>query len=96
MLVKQEDQALQAHRNVLKLFSRLKMFSEVSNHRIPSPEDQDNIRTAQACIRDCHLEQLITESKFLRSDSLHELVKVTYDVTISTSELFLNNCILTF
>lgn len=49
---------------------------EISNHRVPSPEDQDHIKTAKACIRDCHVEQLITESKFIRSDSLHELVKV--------------------
>lgn len=66
----------------------------MSSHRVPSPEDQDNIRTAQACIQDCHLEQLITESKFLRSDSLHELVKVILDqrtISLSTSELFLDN-----
>ncbi|XP_054265993.1 Golgi-specific brefeldin A-resistance guanine nucleotide exchange factor 1-like isoform X2 [Macrosteles quadrilineatus] len=57
------------------IYSYISLGSEMSSHRVPSPEDQDHIRQAQACIRDCHLEQLITESKFLRSDSLHELIK---------------------
>uniref|UniRef100_A0A1B6FF78 SEC7 domain-containing protein n=3 Tax=Cuerna arida TaxID=1464854 RepID=A0A1B6FF78_9HEMI len=76
-LVREEIQLSQKTETGLlsSIYSYISLGSEVSNHRVPSPEDQDNIRIAQACIRDCHLEQLITESKFLRSDSLHELVK---------------------
>lgn len=41
-----------------------------------TPEEQECIQQAQTCIYDCHPEQLISESKFLRADSLQELVKV--------------------
>ncbi|XP_069123729.1 Golgi-specific brefeldin A-resistance guanine nucleotide exchange factor 1-like isoform X1 [Argopecten irradians] len=49
--------------------------SESQNTKGPTPEEQEASRLAQNCIRDCHLEQLITESKFLREDSLQELIK---------------------
>ena len=42
-----------------------------------TPEDQEFSQRAQICINDCHPEQLISESKFLRADSLQELVKVS-------------------
>lgn len=43
-----------------------------------SVEDEAAVKAAEECIRDCHPEQLITESKFLRIDSLQELVKVGF------------------
>ncbi|XP_066992463.2 Golgi-specific brefeldin A-resistance guanine nucleotide exchange factor 1 [Anabrus simplex] len=57
------------------LYSYIALASEPSNQKVPSIEDQEHIRQAHVCVRDCHLEQLITESKFLRLDSLQELVK---------------------
>ena len=44
--------------------------------RGPAPEEQDAIHRAQTCILDCHIDQLITETKFLPADSLAELLKV--------------------
>ncbi|XP_030835340.1 Golgi-specific brefeldin A-resistance guanine nucleotide exchange factor 1 isoform X1 [Strongylocentrotus purpuratus] len=41
----------------------------------PTPEDQEAIEEASNCVEDCHPEHLITESKFLRLESLQELVK---------------------
>ncbi|XP_063968958.1 Golgi-specific brefeldin A-resistance guanine nucleotide exchange factor 1-like [Lytechinus pictus] len=41
----------------------------------PTPEDQEAIQEASNCVEDCHPEHLITESKFLRLESLQELVK---------------------
>ncbi len=40
---------------------------------------------AHRCIQECHVEQLITESKFLRGDSLQELIKVS--TCLLTSEM---------
>ncbi|XP_059472257.1 Golgi-specific brefeldin A-resistance guanine nucleotide exchange factor 1 isoform X2 [Neocloeon triangulifer] len=59
------------------LFSSLYSYlsSEPTNYKGPSPEDQEYIKQAQHCVRDCHLEHLVTESKFLRLDSLQEMVK---------------------
>ncbi|XP_014241483.1 Golgi-specific brefeldin A-resistance guanine nucleotide exchange factor 1 [Cimex lectularius] len=57
------------------LYSYMLLGSEQSIQKGPSPEDQEAIRMAQNCIRECNLEQLITESKFLRMDSLQYFVK---------------------
>ncbi|XP_065333294.1 Golgi-specific brefeldin A-resistance guanine nucleotide exchange factor 1 isoform X2 [Cloeon dipterum] len=51
------------------------LSSEPANYKGPSPEDQEYIKQAQHCVRECHLEHLVTESKFLRLDSLQEMVK---------------------
>ncbi|XP_069705453.1 Golgi-specific brefeldin A-resistance guanine nucleotide exchange factor 1 isoform X3 [Periplaneta americana] len=57
------------------LYSYIALASEPSTQKVPSPEDQENIQRAHSCVRECHLEHLINESKFLRLDSLQELVK---------------------
>ncbi|GLH14697.1 Golgi-specific brefeldin A-resistance guanine nucleotide exchange factor 1 [Gryllus bimaculatus] len=57
------------------IYSYIALASETSNQKVPSAEDQKHIQQAQTCVRECHLEQLITESKFLRLDSLQELVR---------------------
>ena len=54
----------------------MKLFLDTSTNRYPSSEDQEHIEMAKQCVEDCHLESLITESKFLQIDSLAELVKV--------------------
>ena len=51
--------------------------SEPATTKGPTPEEQEASKQAQGCIQDCHLEQLVTESKFLREESLTELVKVS-------------------
>jgi len=51
-------------------------LTETPQQRGPTADEQEAIRRAQDCIQECHVEQLIMESKFLRVDSLHELLKV--------------------
>lgn len=58
------------------LYSYIALSSEPASQRMVSQEDQEHIQQAKRCIRECHLEHLITESKFLRIDSLQEMVKV--------------------
>lgn len=57
------------------MFSCL-LISEPTNFKGPTAEDQEFIKQAQHCVKECHLEHLVTESKFLRLDSLQEMVKV--------------------
>ncbi|CAH1405648.1 unnamed protein product [Nezara viridula] len=57
------------------LYSYIALGAETNTQKGPSVEDQEAIKVAQNCIRECHLEQLITESKFLRIDSLQHFVK---------------------
>nr|XP_032805808.1 Golgi-specific brefeldin A-resistance guanine nucleotide exchange factor 1 isoform X1 [Petromyzon marinus]XP_032805809.1 Golgi-specific brefeldin A-resistance guanine nucleotide exchange factor 1 isoform X1 [Petromyzon marinus]XP_032805810.1 Golgi-specific brefeldin A-resistance guanine nucleotide exchange factor 1 isoform X1 [Petromyzon marinus]XP_032805811.1 Golgi-specific brefeldin A-resistance guanine nucleotide exchange factor 1 isoform X1 [Petromyzon marinus] len=48
---------------------------EQSGQRGPSAEDQEFKKIAMKCIEECHPEQLLTESRFLRLESLQELMK---------------------
>lgn len=57
------------------LYSYIALSSEPASQRMISQEDQERIQQARRCVRECHLEHLITESKFLRVDSLQEMVR---------------------
>lgn len=51
------------------------MSSDLSLNKGPTPEEQEAIKNAKSCIEECHIEQLIHDTKFLRMDSLMELTK---------------------
>ncbi|CAM1293367.1 GBF1 (predicted) [Pycnogonum litorale] len=75
-LIKEEIPAQRAESGLLSSFySYITLTSDNQIQKGPSLEDEAAIKAAQTCIIDCHVEQLITESKFLRMDSLQELVK---------------------
>lgn len=60
------------------LFSSLYSYialGDVASSRGTSAEDIELIERAKTCINECHPEKLITESAFLRYDSLNELLK---------------------
>lgn len=51
------------------------MSTDLSSTKGPTPEEQEATRNAQNCVDECHIEQLIHDTKFLRVDSLLELIK---------------------
>lgn len=51
------------------------MSSDLSSNKGPTPEEEESIKCAKSCIEECHIEQLIHDTKFLRVDSLLELIK---------------------
>jgi golgi-specific brefeldin A-resistance guanine nucleotide exchange factor 1 len=51
------------------------MSSDLSSNKGPTPEEQEASKNAQSCVDECHIEQLIHDTKFLRVDSLIELIK---------------------
>ncbi|KAK6628289.1 hypothetical protein RUM43_002101 [Polyplax serrata] len=57
------------------LYSYIALGAEASSHRTPSLEDQEHMKVARHCIKECKIEQIITESRFLRIDSLQGLLK---------------------
>ena len=65
-----------ADTGVLSSFYSYFTLTEPVAARGPTAEEQEAIRQAHRCIQECHVEQLITESKFLRGESLQELLKV--------------------
>ena len=70
------DLCLRSDSGVLSSFYSYFTLTETTQQRGPSPEEEEATRKAHQCIQECHVEQLITESKFLRMDSLKELLKV--------------------
>ncbi|XP_023229448.1 Golgi-specific brefeldin A-resistance guanine nucleotide exchange factor 1-like, partial [Centruroides sculpturatus] len=76
-LIQEETNTIQRSESGLlsSFYSYITQTADNQVQRGPTPEDEAAKQSAQNCINDCHPEQLITESKFLRVDSLQELVK---------------------
>uniref|UniRef100_A0A2M4A2P8 Putative pattern-formation protein/guanine nucleotide exchange factor n=1 Tax=Anopheles triannulatus TaxID=58253 RepID=A0A2M4A2P8_9DIPT len=56
------------------LFSSLYSYLANDGQRQPTYEEQEVIKVSRKCIRDCQIEQIVNESKFLQFESLEELV----------------------
>lgn len=85
-----------AESGVLSSFYSYFTMTESSNTKGPTPEEQEVTKFAQECIEECSLENLITDSRFLREESLQELVKVQIKCvrcksTVSQSTLLLSS-----
>lgn len=57
------------------LFSSLYSYLSSEAQREPTYEEQEIIKCGKKCIRECQLDQIIQESKFLQIDSLEELLR---------------------
>lgn len=57
------------------------MVSSENISKVPTLEEQELIDLAKACIKDCNLEQVITDSKFLHVDALVALIKTLIDLS---------------
>ena len=49
--------------------------ANASNGNQTTAEEQEAIKLASSCIEECHIEQILQETKFLFIDSLNELLK---------------------
>ncbi|XP_053679381.1 Golgi-specific brefeldin A-resistance guanine nucleotide exchange factor 1 [Anopheles nili] len=56
------------------LFSSLYSYLANDGQRQPSYEELEIIKLSRKCIRECQIEQIINESKFLQLESLDELI----------------------
>ncbi|EDV36206.1 uncharacterized protein Dana_GF12843, isoform A [Drosophila ananassae] len=57
------------------LFSSLYSFISSEGQREPTYEEQDYIKHGRKCIKECQLDQMLQESKFVQLESLQELLK---------------------
>ncbi|XP_016928857.3 Golgi-specific brefeldin A-resistance guanine nucleotide exchange factor 1 isoform X1 [Drosophila suzukii] len=57
------------------LFSSLYSFISSEGQREPTYEEQDFIKLGRKCIKECQLDQMLQESKFVQTESLQELLK---------------------
>ena len=62
------------------------MSQDQSNNKGPAQEEQEAIKSAQSIVDECHIEQLIHDSKFLRVDSLLELIKALIFLSQSSEQ----------
>ncbi|XP_022089573.1 Golgi-specific brefeldin A-resistance guanine nucleotide exchange factor 1-like [Acanthaster planci] len=74
-LIREEMQPVKSDSSLLGSFYSYFTTAETSTQKGPTNEDKEAIEQARSCIEDCHPEHLITESKFLRQESLQELMK---------------------
>ena len=82
-LIKEESPSNQKSESVLSSFYSYFTMSEPLGNKGPSPEEEEATKVATKCIQECKLEQLIVDSKFLREESLHELIKVRVGTVLS-------------
>lgn len=57
------------------LFSSIYMYLSSDGQRQPTYEEQQIIKLARQCVKECHLDQIIGESKFLHVDALRQLIQ---------------------
>lgn len=57
------------------LFSSLYSYLASDVQRQPTQEEQEIIKIAKRCIKECNLDQIITESKFLHVEALNGLIR---------------------
>ncbi|XP_076459823.1 Golgi-specific brefeldin A-resistance guanine nucleotide exchange factor 1-like isoform X2 [Babylonia areolata] len=75
-IVKEETASVtRSETGVLSSFVSYFSLSESASTKGPTAEELEAGRQAQSCVKDCHLESLINDTKFLRHESLSELVK---------------------
>ncbi|XP_038060765.1 Golgi-specific brefeldin A-resistance guanine nucleotide exchange factor 1-like [Patiria miniata] len=74
-LIREEMQPVKSDSSLFGSFYSYFTTAETSTQKGPTNEDKEAIEQARSCIEDCHPEHLITESKFLRQESLQELMK---------------------
>uniref|UniRef100_A0A669C6Z0 Golgi-specific brefeldin A-resistance guanine nucleotide exchange factor 1 n=1 Tax=Oreochromis niloticus TaxID=8128 RepID=A0A669C6Z0_ORENI len=81
-LQREETPSNRGESAVLSVFNWLTLSgAEQSGLRGPSTENQEAKQAAIHCIKQCDPEKLITESKFLKLESLQELMKALISVT---------------
>ncbi|XP_059608620.1 Golgi-specific brefeldin A-resistance guanine nucleotide exchange factor 1 isoform X2 [Phlebotomus argentipes] len=60
------------------LLSSLYSYLSSDSQRQPSYEEQEIIKVSRKCTKECQVDQIITESKFLQFESLQELLKCLF------------------
>ena len=67
-------EAIPTPKTEASLLSSLYLYLSSESQRQPSYEEQEIIKLSRKCVKDCQIDQIIVESKFLHPDSLAEVV----------------------
>lgn len=60
------------------LYSYIALSDGPSGGRASSADEQEAIRRAKTCVTECNIEHLISDSKFLQTNALQNLIKGIY------------------
>lgn len=71
--VRLQYEPIQVSKTEGSLFSSLYSYLSSESQRQPSNEEQEILKVAKKCIKDCQIEQIVVETKFLHTDSLNEV-----------------------
>ena len=76
-LLQENEPAIKVESGFLNSFvSFISMSTGETEHKRPRTEEEEKlVNEAMKCVKDCHIESLISESKFLQMESLQQLVK---------------------
>lgn len=74
-LFREEVQENKVEQGFLNSFVSFISMSSEAQPKERTPEEEEYAKTAQKCIKDCNLESLISESKFLLGESLQEMIR---------------------
>ncbi|TRY67573.1 hypothetical protein TCAL_07827 [Tigriopus californicus] len=74
-LFREEVQENKVEQGFLNSFVSFISMSSEAQPKERTPEEEEYAQTAQKCIKDCNLESLISESKFLLAESLQEMIR---------------------
>lgn len=71
--IRLQYEPLQVSKAEGSLFSSLYSYLSSEGQRQPSAEEQEVLKVARKCIKDCQIEQIVVETRFLHTDSLNEV-----------------------
>lgn len=57
------------------LFSSLYSYLSSESQRVPNFEEQEIIKASKKCIKECQIDQIVSESKIFHPDSLNEVIQ---------------------
>ncbi|XP_012936931.1 Golgi-specific brefeldin A-resistance guanine nucleotide exchange factor 1 [Aplysia californica] len=85
-ILREESTTTRSESGVLSSFVSYFSLSESSSAKGPTVEELEAGKVAASCVKDCQLDQLIIDSKFLREDSLQELIKALVSIRQGTED----------
>lgn len=78
-LVPEEVPSVRSESFISSIYSYIALSDIPGSGRGTTPEEQEAIRRSKACVMECDIEHLISESGFLHIDALQELIKGIYN-----------------
>jgi len=91
-ILREESTTTRSDTGVLNSLVSYFSLSESAAAKGPTLEEVEAGKVAMGCVKECQLDLLVTDSKFLREDSLQELLKALVSIRHGTEDQGSLNC----